>query len=93
MKDLLRAIFSPLLKGLESGDEAYQYKASHRYILVFISLTFSGLATLVTVMEGGEDKGYLIPVLIFGVGGFLGLVVGLLGEDRAIARLWGTGKK
>jgi hypothetical protein len=93
MKLLLRRIFSLLLSPLESGEGTYEYKPSHRSILLFVSVMFIGLASIVRVMADGQDSGYLFPVLIFGVGGILGLIVGLLGEDRAVAKIWGTGKK
>jgi hypothetical protein len=93
MKSILRRIFSLLLSPLESGEGSYEYKSSHRSILLFVSVMFIGLASIVRVMADGQDSGYLVPVLIFGVGGILGLIVGLLGEDRAVAKIWGTGKK
>lgn len=92
MKSILRKVFSPLLRPLEAGTEAFDYKPSHRWILLFVSGVFSLLALLVVIMGGQEDPGYLIPVSIFGLGGLLGLIVGLLGEDRAIAKIWGSGK-
>ena len=93
MKSMLRGVFSLLLSPLESGEGSYDYKPSHRSILLFVSVMFIGLASIVHVMSDGQDKGYLFPVFIFGVGGVLGLIVGLLGEDRAVAKIWGSGKK
>ena len=36
------------------------------------------------------EPGYLLPVLLFGGAGSIGLVVGCLGTDRAVAKIWGS---
>lgn len=90
MIKLLRAPFGFILKPLESGSEAYVYKPSHRTILIAMSCMFIGLASLVFYIMPSWDSGYLLPILVFGGAGLLGLVVGILGEDRAVARLWGS---
>ncbi len=92
MKDALRKIFKPLLDIFESGDDPYKVQPSHRKILIVVSILFSGLALLVLFLAQGEDPGYLFPVLIFGGVGFTGLVVGTLGNDRAVAKIWGSSK-
>lgn len=89
MKSVLRRLFSPLLNLLESGDGPYAYKPSHRRILIFMSLMFIGLATLALVLLPPGEYGYLLPVVVFGGGGTLGVVVGILGSDRAVAKIWG----
>lgn len=90
MKQQLRKLFSPLLTGLEAGSDDYAYKPSHRKILITMSILFSGLALLVLVFNRGGDVGYLFPVVVFGLIGFVGLVVGFLGTDRAVAKIWGN---
>ncbi len=92
MKNLLRTLFSPLLNRLESGNEPYAYKASHRSILMAMSAMFAALAAIVFFRADGADLGYLFPVIVFGAGGVLGLIIGWLGDDRAVAKIWGTGK-
>jgi len=37
-----------------------------------------------------DDIGYLIPVVFFGGAGILCLLIGLLGNDRAVAKIWGS---
>lgn len=90
MKQQLRMLFSPLLNRLESGDEEYAYRPSHRKILIFVCAVFFGLAALVLAINPGDDIGYFFPVIVFGLIGVLGLVVGLLGNDRAVAKIWGS---
>lgn len=90
MKQILRKIFSPVLNIFESGEEPFAYKPSHRTILIIMGGLFSGLATLVFFLAQGKDPGYLFPVLIFGGAGLLSLLIGFLGTDRAVAKLWGS---
>lgn len=90
VKSFLRTLFSPILVLFESGNESFLYKASHRTILLFMSVLFSGLATVVFLLMPEGDPGYWFPVVIFGGVGIVGFVVGLLGNDRAVAKLWGS---
>ena len=90
MKQILRIIFSPILNIFESGTKPFVYKSSHRTILIFMGCLFAGLATLVFWFAQGKDPGYLLPVFIFGGGGLLSLLIGLVGNDRAVAKIWGS---
>lgn len=89
MKTFLRKTFSPILNPFESGDDDYVYRPSHRKILIvvgalFLLLSVGGLAaTVVTSLYGG-----LIPMVFFLVAGLVCEVVGLLGSDKAVARMW-----
>jgi len=94
MKQRLRRLFSPILNLFESGTDAYDYKPSSRAILVIMGSLFLGLATLVTAFAPGDDLSYLFPVVVFGSLGLLSILIGFLGTDRAVAKIWGTkGKK
>ena len=93
MKSLFRSIFSPILNIFESGNESYLYKKSHRVILIIMGLLFTGLASLVYILAEGEDIGYLLPVVVFGSVGLLSLLIGFIGEDKAVAKIWGSGNK
>ncbi len=90
MKNLFRRLFSFVLTPLESGTEPYQYKASHRSILVVMSIMFCGLGGLVFYAMPDLASGYWLPVIVFGGAGITGLVVASLGSDRTVAKLWGS---
>ncbi len=91
MKQTLRNLFAPLLKPLEAGDEPYHYKPLSRKILLFFGVVFCGLGVLVLyLMPADPDPGYYLPVIVFLAAGSYGLVVGLLGNDRAVAKIWGN---
>jgi len=93
MKSFFRKIFSPILNIFESDSAEYLYKKSHRIILIIMGLLFSGLASLVFILAEGQDIGYLIPVLVFGGAGLLSLLIGLIGNDQAVSKIWGSGHK
>jgi len=91
MKDSFRKVFLPLLNIFESGDADYQYKPSHRKILLvvaglFITLSIvSATAAIVSAQIAG-----LIPCAIFFVVGVVCGIIGLLGNDHAVAKIWGN---
>lgn len=90
MKNALRLLFSPILAIFEQGEGAYNYKPLNRKILLFIGVMFAGLAYLVLMfVPEGVGISYLIPVIVFGLVALIALVVGLLGNDRAVAKIWG----
>lgn len=90
MKNTFRKLFAFILNPFESGSEDYIYKPSHRSILVGVGSIFVGLASIVFYMAWGKDIGYLLPVVIFGLTGLVSLIIGLLGNDRAVAKVWGS---
>ena len=89
MKEFLRKVFSPILNPFESGDDNYAYRPSHRKILIVVGALFLVLSTgaaagtVVAELYGG-----LIPVAVFLAVGLVCEVVGLLGSDKAVARMW-----
>jgi hypothetical protein len=89
MRNLLRTLAKPLLDPLEAEGE-FVYRRSHRVILLVMSSLFLFLAgvTLWLMPEGEWD--YILPVLVFGGAGVTGLIVGTVGKDIAVARLWGS---
>jgi hypothetical protein len=90
MKNILRKAFSPILSTFESGTEEFIYKPSHRTILIVMGVLFGGLAGIVYSMASDAGiPGYMIPVVIFGLVSLVTLVVGLLGTERAVSKIWG----
>ena len=90
MKAALRILFRPLLNPLEKTEGKFVYKPSHRVILLVMSSLFIFLASLSWFLSPDGALEYLFPVLVFGGAGLIGVIVGTLGEDVAVARLWGS---
>jgi|TARA_Y100001001_G_scaffold125704_1_gene124198 hypothetical protein len=91
MKQRLRQLFSFILKPLESGQVGPSYKDSHRTVLKLVGVLFLVLATVsIGALVYTGKIGALIPALVFlGVGGTC-LVVGALGSDVAVSKMWGN---
>lgn len=91
MKAALRRLFAPVLNYFESGEGAYVYKPSHRKILIFMGgLSFClSVVSLIAAVTATQWAG-LLPILIFFIGGFICIIVGLLGSDHAVAKIWGS---
>lgn len=91
MVDTLRKLFSPLLTPLEAGEGEFHYKPSHRKILLAVGALFA-ILTLVSVVAAAVTGrwGAAIPVVVFSAASLVCLIVGGLGSDRAVARLWGN---
>lgn len=91
MKTRLRTLFSPILTPFESGQQAFTYKPSHRLILKTVGILFMAIISFIVYLSaGGETLGYLIPVTVFGGVSLVCLVVGFLGTDQAVAKIWGN---
>lgn len=90
MKPYLRALFAPILNLFESGSEAYDYKPSHRIVLIVMGGLFTALGGIVLFYAQGQDIGYFLPVIIFGGVGIVSLIIGFLGNERAVAKIWGS---
>jgi len=92
MKSSLISLFSFLLTPLESGSAPYSYKKMNRMILIVIGVLFLlltlGICFVFTRFSNG-DAAYLIPALIFGSASLLCFIVGFLGNERAVAKIWG----
>ena len=90
MKPILRSLFSPILNIFEKGNDAYAYKPLNRKILIFMGGIFSGLTALVLkFIPEGVGISFLIPVIVFGSVSIVTLVVGFLGSERAVSKIWG----
>lgn len=89
MKNRLIKLFWPILSIFEEGDEVFIYKPLHRKILLVIGVLFTLLACvalyLSTLVAG---MGGLIPVIVFFCVGSVCIIVGTLGSERAVAKIW-----
>lgn len=87
----MRKIFSPILNHFESGEEEINYKKSHRTILVAVGVLFLILSTLSIILAVYTMQGAAaIPVIVFFSIGLVCFVIGFLGNDRAVAKVWGN---
>lgn len=91
MKAHLRKIFSPILNIFEAGDGEYRYKDSYRTILIAVGALFLLLAfvSLTAAFYTAQAGAWLPFIVFFGAGCVCG-IVGFLGSDRAVAKIWGN---
>lgn len=91
MKNALRKLFSPILNSFENGSEDFVYKPLNRKILMVIGVLFLMLASVVAYLSFDKGElGYFLPVIVFSGVSLVSLVVGLLGNDRAVSKIWGN---
>ena len=91
MGKILTKVFWPILKFFETEEEPANYKKSHRVALnilgcLFLTLSL-GLAWAASSVGG---LGSLIPVVVFFCVGLVAVVVGSLGSNGAVSKIWGT---
>lgn len=91
MKKTLQKIFSPILNIFEKNNEEFVYRSLNRKIVLFISSTFFALAFALPVyIPQLIEMGFWFVMLVFGALSLVGLIVGLLGSDKAVAKLLGS---
>ena len=91
MKNFFLKIFSPILNIFEKNNEQFIYHSTNRKIVIFISATFFLLAFgLPIYMPQLIEMGFWFVMLVFGGLSSVGLIVGLLGSDQAVAKLLGS---
>ncbi len=91
MKSILTKIFWPILKIFETNENPANYKKSHRVALNIVGALFiflSLISSAAAYATGGA--GALIPVVIFFCAGLVAVVVGALGSNGAVSKIWGT---
>lgn len=92
-KSLLVKLFWPILSLFESDEPAVGYKRSHRVILLVVGTLFFLLGTgsaIVAVSVG--ELGGAIPSIVFTLVGLVAIIVGSLGSDAAVTKIWGSKK-
>jgi hypothetical protein len=89
MKEMMRRLCAPILGMFESGEGQYDYRKSHRTILLVLGgLCFViAFVSLFFTLKTGEYAG-VIPILVFTLTGIVCEVVGCFGSDQAVARIW-----
>lgn len=91
MKNTLKTIFSPILNIFENNNDEFIYRSLNRKIVLFISSVFFLLAfALPAYMPQLVEMGYWFVMIVFGGLSFVGLIVGILGSDKAVAKLLGS---
>ena len=91
MKAQLKTILSPILNVFEAGDGEYRYKGSHRTILIAVGALFLLLSFVsLTAALYTEQLGAWLPFIVFFCAGSVCEIVGFLGSDRAVAKIWGN---
>ncbi|WP_404419121.1 hypothetical protein [Marinospirillum sp.] len=93
MKDVLRKVFHPILSFFETDEEPGEYKESYRFVLKIVGILFLFLS-LVSGVAGysSGQVGALIPVVVFFSVGLVAVVLGILGSNAAVSRIWGIKK-
>ena len=91
MKQILRKIFRPILDIFEEQEGAFVYKPSHRLILKVVGSLFFilSMASLAASLKAAQF-GALVPVVVFFGVGLVCMVVGFLGTDKAVAKIWNS---
>lgn len=91
IKDKLTKICWPVLRFFETGTPDASYKNSHRMALIFVGILFLFLAVVAGVSaQYVEEMGGIIPVIVFSGIGLISLIVGTLGSNSAVCKIWGT---
>ena len=91
MKRILRKLFWPILRHFEKEGPAGKYKKSHRIILHIVGglFLFLSLGSSYAVISTGILEA-LVPVVVFFCVGAVALIVGILGSENAVSRIWGN---
>lgn len=89
MKAQLRKFFAPILNRFEEGEGEYNYKNSHRTILKIVGTLFLLLSAVsLAAAFATTQTGAALPFVVFFCASSVCLIVGFLGNNRAVARIW-----
>ena len=91
MMNLLRKVFAPVLNIFENNNDEFVCRSLNRKIVLFVSAVFSLLAFgLPAFMPMLIEMGYWFVMIVFGTLAAVGFIVGILGSDKAVAKLLGS---
>lgn len=93
MKEILKKFFWPILSFFETEEQPANYKESYRFVLNIVGCLFLFLS-LVSAWAGYTSGavGALIPVVVFFCVGLVAVVLGVLGSNGAVTKIWGIKK-
>lgn len=87
----MKNIFSPILNIFENNNDEFIYRKLNRKIVLFISSVFFLLAFALPIyMPQLIEMGFWFVMLVFGGLSSVGLIVGIFGSDKAVAKLLGS---
>ena len=91
MKKTLTRLIWPILQRFETDEEPANYKESHRLILKIVGSLFL-ILSLGSAVVGylSAEPAALIPALVFFCVSVVTIVLGMLGSNAAIAKIWGS---
>lgn len=90
IRNLALKLFRPLLTFFDTNDIPEGYRPSHRKILLAMGVLFFILSTVslfFALLVG--SAGALIPILFFFAVSMVCGLIGWLGSDGAVAKIWG----
>ncbi len=91
MENILTRFFWPILTWFENDEYSVNYKKSHRVALNIVGVLFLFLSIVAVVgAYFTGELGAVIPVIIFFSAGLVAVVVGMLGSNSAVSKIWGT---
>lgn len=91
MTTMLKKLFAPLLNIFETNNDEYVHRPLNRKIVLFVSVVFALLAFgLPAFMPVLIEMGYWFVMIVFGGLSLVGFIIGLLGSDKAVAKLLGS---
>ncbi len=86
----LRRLCFPILRRFEENSQDCRPAGWKRPIVCLVSLILLALAVAVPLIAPADVRsGAWLPTIVFGSMGSIGMIVGLLGSDHAVAKLLG----
>ena len=91
MMNILIKVFWPILRFFETDKEPSNYKKSHRVALNVLGILFLILSLGSAWSASSSDElSSAIPIVVFFGVGLVAVVVGSIGSNGAVAKIWGN---